>query len=175
MTKILHENLQLGSRGEGYTLKIFGSGGVNYNSSITFEVPDTDFVPVIYQLPSVNQNGYLKNSYGILSWDSVSVDPLERYDLTESSRIENAVPAATKLVEVVVFNNEDHDVTVNCGISLHGEDILSGYVIPADGWVQVAVGRYYSKTAATDIYVESDDFTTEGVTVILEKKSHIAP
>lgn len=163
-------SLYLGAKGVAGTIRFYGTGGYVNQAFVEFKAPDADFEGMSYTWPEKSNTGLLKNTDGILSWDSNAV-----YKVHSDSKIENAIPPGYRLIDLIIFNYQSTDIVITIGSTLGGNEFVDGESIAPGHWLEMEIGRYLSPTDYKHLYVSATGWATEGVSVSVDKQYKFIP
>lgn len=98
---------------------------------------------------------------------------VDLYSVGVLGEIKDVVPAGNLLVHVTVINNALTPVTAKLGWTSGGSQLLDGEEISGSGWIDIPVNRLLSLTAATSLWIDSEDMQDEGFTLLVQHKKFI--
>lgn len=133
-----------------------------------------------------NPNFYQKEDYkallrlltGSLNYIYTSIGkPINTLHITQSNYIATDAILAGELLKVlIIYNNEDIDLTVNLGYSEDGKELLEDEILPSKTWMTFPISKLLSIDSATSLYFNTEDtITSNGVYLIFDAQPYFTP
>lgn len=103
--------------------------------------------------------------------------PINTLHITQSPYIATDAILAGELLKIlVIYNNEDVDLTVNLGYSEDGKELLEDEILPSKTWMTFPISKLLSIDTDTSLYFSCEEtLTSNGVYLIFDAQPYFTP
>lgn len=92
------------------------------------------------------------------------------YKITESPEVlENVILAGYTIKNIMIYNNEDFNVTMNLGYTVDGKELIEETELESKNWFTLTLNKLLSITNSSSLYFDcTETLTSNGIYVVVD-------